>query len=241
MRTTAKFPLPSIQLHYVRGCSLAEAFYQSVSGPYQLLIVGDPLCQPWAVIPKITVAGVKCRALRVGFVGELSIELHHPRSQSGALWDALLEAGRDLDIKPHGLDALRLLRLEKGHILIGQDTDFDTTPSKLSLDWAVKMDKPWFVGKLALQRIGTTTMLQRLVPILFDGKAPFEGAALSSEGQQVGFLTSARFSPTLERVVALGWVRKVGDRFPQQVMAEGTSGTVMDHAFYDPKGEKLRA
>jgi hypothetical protein len=55
----AKFPLPSIQLHYARGCSLAEAFYQSVSGPYQLLIVGDPLCQPWAAIPKITVAGVK--------------------------------------------------------------------------------------------------------------------------------------------------------------------------------------
>ena len=48
-----------MQLHYVRGCSLAEAFYQSVSGPYQLLIVGDPLCQPWATIPKITVAGVK--------------------------------------------------------------------------------------------------------------------------------------------------------------------------------------
>jgi uncharacterized protein (TIGR03790 family) len=55
----AKFPLASIQLHYVRGCSLAEAFYQSVSGPYQLLIVGDPLCQPWAAIPKIFVAGVK--------------------------------------------------------------------------------------------------------------------------------------------------------------------------------------
>jgi hypothetical protein len=54
----AKFPLPSIQLHYVRGCSLAEAFYQSISGPYQLLIVGDPLCQPWAAIPKINVAGV---------------------------------------------------------------------------------------------------------------------------------------------------------------------------------------
>jgi hypothetical protein len=55
----AKFPLPSLQLHYVRGCSLAEAFYQSVSGPYQLLIVGDPLCQPWAAIPKIAIGGVK--------------------------------------------------------------------------------------------------------------------------------------------------------------------------------------
>jgi hypothetical protein len=55
----AKFPLPSLHLHYVRGCSLAEAFYQSVSGPYQLLIVGDPLCQPWAAFPNISVEGVK--------------------------------------------------------------------------------------------------------------------------------------------------------------------------------------
>jgi hypothetical protein len=55
----AKFPLASMQLHYVRGCSLAEAFYQSVTCPYQLLIVGDPLCQPWAAIPTITLGGVK--------------------------------------------------------------------------------------------------------------------------------------------------------------------------------------
>ena len=55
----AKFPLPSLQLHYARGCSLAESFYQSISGPYQLLIVGDPLCQPWAAIPKALVTGIK--------------------------------------------------------------------------------------------------------------------------------------------------------------------------------------
>jgi uncharacterized protein (TIGR03790 family) len=54
----AKFPLPSLQLHYARGCSLAESFYQSVSGPYQLLIVGDPLCQPWATFPGVTVTGI---------------------------------------------------------------------------------------------------------------------------------------------------------------------------------------
>jgi hypothetical protein len=54
-----KFPLPSLQLHYARGASLAEAFYQSVSCPYQLLVVGDPLCQPWAVAPTVTVKGIK--------------------------------------------------------------------------------------------------------------------------------------------------------------------------------------
>lgn len=54
----SKFPLPSLHLHYVRGSSLAEAFYQSIAGPYQLLIVGDPLCQPWAKFPTVTVKGV---------------------------------------------------------------------------------------------------------------------------------------------------------------------------------------
>ncbi|GAG96468.1 unnamed protein product, partial [marine sediment metagenome] len=54
----AKFPLPSIHVHYARGCSLAEAFYQSVTGPFQLLVVGDPLCRPWAAIPKVKVKGV---------------------------------------------------------------------------------------------------------------------------------------------------------------------------------------
>ena len=54
-----KFPAPDIQVHYGRGCSLAEAFYQSVWEPYQLLIVGDPLCRPWAKIPDVKVSGVE--------------------------------------------------------------------------------------------------------------------------------------------------------------------------------------
>ena len=59
MSIQAKFPLPFMHVHYARGCSLAEAFYQSVQGPYQLLIVGDPLCQPWAKIPRVSVTGVR--------------------------------------------------------------------------------------------------------------------------------------------------------------------------------------
>lgn len=55
----AKFPLPSLHVHYVQGCSLAESFYQSITAPYQLLIVGDPLCQPWASFPTVSVAGVE--------------------------------------------------------------------------------------------------------------------------------------------------------------------------------------
>ena len=54
-----KFPHPRLHVHYAKGCSVAESFYQSVLSPYQLLIVGDPLCQPWAVPPRVTVQGIK--------------------------------------------------------------------------------------------------------------------------------------------------------------------------------------
>jgi hypothetical protein len=55
----AKFPTPQIHVHYARGCSLAEAFYQSVAAPFQLLIVGDPLCRPWAKIPQLELSGIQ--------------------------------------------------------------------------------------------------------------------------------------------------------------------------------------
>jgi hypothetical protein len=63
-----KFPSPFLHVHYARGCSLAEAFYQSVAGPYQLLIVGDPLCRPWADPPRVSLAGVEAGATVTGTV-----------------------------------------------------------------------------------------------------------------------------------------------------------------------------
>jgi hypothetical protein len=64
----AKFPSPDLHVHYARGCSLAESFYRSVSAPGQLLIIGDPLCQPWAVAPKVQVDGVATAAPLKGSV-----------------------------------------------------------------------------------------------------------------------------------------------------------------------------
>jgi len=64
----AKFPLATIHVHYARGCTLAEAFYQSVYGPYQLLIVGDPLCRPWANIPEVALEGVQAGATVKGTI-----------------------------------------------------------------------------------------------------------------------------------------------------------------------------
>jgi sarcosine oxidase subunit alpha len=65
---------------------------------------------------------------------------------------ALLDAGRDLGIRAHGLQALFGLRLEKGHVIVGMDTELDTTPRRLGMDWAARMEKPFFIGRAALER-----------------------------------------------------------------------------------------
>ncbi len=198
---------------------------------------------PYARLRDIEVAGVRCRALRAGFLGELSYELHHPSSHSGELWDTLLAEGAEMGIHPHGLDTLLMLRLEKGHIIVGQDTDFDTTPEKVGLDWVVKMEKPDFIGKVALTRMSEMALQQKLVPISFAGsKAPAEGETLLLEGSHIGHLTSAWYSPVLKHGIGLGWVRRRHGNFPSHVTTStGSVGTVVSGAFYDPKGVKLRA
>ncbi|MBM4187011.1 MAG: hypothetical protein FJ206_06830 [Gemmatimonadetes bacterium] len=205
----------------------------------------DAKAIPYGGLASVSVAGIDCLVMRVGFVGELSFELHHPRSHSVALWDALLEAGRPFGIAPHGLEALRLLRLEKAHIIVGQDTDFDSTPHKLGLDWAVKMDKPHFVGRTALERMAAIRPNRMLRGLRFP-EAPADGAQLVASGQRVGYLTSSRFSPSLNLGVALGWIYDDGAGIPETVEAVDGSGrvlrgTVTHGPFYDPQGARLRA
>jgi sarcosine oxidase subunit alpha len=190
---------------------------------------------------ELVVAGVPCRAIRLGFVGELSYELHHPSSRSVVLWDALSEAGVDLGIKPHGLEALRLLRLEKGHVIVGQDTDYDSTPAKLGMNWAVTLSKPHFVGRTALERIGAFPIERRLLSLRFEGDTPPEGTPLSIGRELVGHLTSSRFSPVLGYGIALGWTSRVDGEFPAAVDANGSRGVVVAQPFYDPEGVLVRA
>jgi sarcosine oxidase, subunit alpha len=201
---------------------------------------------PYGGVRELDVAGVRCLALRVGFVGELSVELHHPSAASPALWDALAQAGREWQLVPHGLDALKLLRLEKGHFIVGLDTEFDSTPARVGASWAVRMEKPAFVGRTALARIARLPHERSLLKLSFaGGRAPEEGAQLFAGGAHVGSLTSSRFSPILGKGVALGWVRHPEGVVPEEVIARDTRGEIAGRvtraAFYDPHGERLRA
>ena len=123
------------------------------------------------------VAGVPCHVMRLSFTGEAAFELHHPVDRSVELWRALLDLGADLGIRPHGLQALFGLRLEKGHVIVGMDTELDTTPRRLGMDWAVRMEKPQFIGRAALERTAKLEDHRRWLG-LHDGRpGPDRGSA----------------------------------------------------------------
>ena len=211
-------------------------------------LTDDPIdaeAVPYPGFADVTVAGVACRAIRTGFVGELAFELHHPRRRGPELWTALADVGREWDLVPHGLDALELLRLEKGHIYLGQDTMPDDTPAKLGMSWAADMSKPWFVGKMALERMATLPLNRRHVGLeLTDGPtdtAELRGEPLLVEGDVVGRVTSAERSIVLGRAIGLGWIRAVDGGFPERlVTGSGAIATVVPTPFYDPEGGRVR-
>jgi sarcosine oxidase subunit alpha len=199
-----------------------------------------PEALPHLAHADIDVAGVPCHAMRVGFVGEVSFELHHPRARGPELWDALLDAGRDLGIRPHGLDALDVLRLEKGHVYLGQDTLPDDHPWKLGLGWAVAIDKGDFVGRVALERMRARPVERHLFGLAFDA-APRRGSPLSFDGRIVGRVTSCATSPALGRAIGLGWIRAIDGVFPERLRAGDVDAKIAERPFYDPEGARLRA
>jgi sarcosine oxidase, subunit alpha len=195
-----------------------------------------------------TVAGVPCLILRIGFVGEVGYEIHFAAAFGEHVWDALMEAGRAHGIKPFGLEPQRILRLQKMHILVGQDTDSESTPFGAAMPWIVKLDKDAdFIGKWALEHYAQEEPATRLVGFtLGDGYVPTEGAVIvDAVGAPAGQVTSARFSPVLDRVIGMAWVPSPLARDGAQVTISDQGRTVSAHIqtrpFYDPEGEVLRS
>ena len=166
---------------------------------------------PYLAVRELTIAGIAVRAMRVGFVAQMAYELHAPADSMGALWDALMDAGGELGIRPFGVEAQRLLRLEKGHIIVGQDTDGLTTPFEAGCGWAVKMDKPFFIGQRSLRIIQKQPLRQRLVGFELEGgdSAPkvLECHLAIDEGNIAGRVTSVAWSPTLSKHIGLAMLR----------------------------------
>ena len=164
------------------------------------------------------------------------------------MWDALLDAGAEFGIRPFGLEPQRILRLQKMHILVGQDTDSESTPFGAAMPWIVKLDKEQdFIGKWALEHYEQEPPATSLVGFtMTDGYVPTEGAVVTDgAGTPAGQVTSSRYSPVLDRVIGMAWVPAALARDGAQITIsdEGrtTHGLVQTKPFYDPDGEVLRS
>jgi sarcosine oxidase subunit alpha len=183
---------------------------------------------------------VQCLALRIGFVGELGYELHCAATLAEPLWDALVAAGAT----PFGLEPQRVLRLEKAHVIVGQDTDSESNLISAGMPWIVKLEKDDFVGKWAVQHVQERGVVERLVGFTMD-KLPKEGAQVVENGKPAGRVTSARVSERVGRVIGLAWVKpeRAEDGTTIQIRVDGSlyPATVTLAPFYDPEGALLRS
>jgi sarcosine oxidase subunit alpha len=195
------------------------------------------------------IAGVDdCVLWRIGFTGELSYELHVPASYGLHVWERLLDSGAGLGAAPFGVGAQRILRLEKGHLIVGQDTDGLTKAFSAGLGWAVKLDKDDFAGQpeLAWQyEEGSGLQLVGLRP-LDESVLPEEASQIVDAGRIAGRITSSRLSPTLRRPICLAQVEarlaepgtEVTVRLPSGRLIQAR---VTEHlAHVDPDGGRMR-
>ena len=192
------------------------------------------------------VAGVRALILRIGFVGELGYEIHFPSPYGEHLWDAILEQGADLGVKPFGLEPQRILRLEKMHILIGQDTDSESNAFEASMPWIVKLDKDDFVGKWSLEHVQERGFREQLVGFeMANGVVPPEGGQVVVGGRPGGRVTSSRWSSHLGRAIGMAWVPPDLAEEDAEIAIKVDAGVekarVRLRPFFDPDGERLRS
>ncbi len=229
----------------------------NVAGPHSRELVGrlveglDLASEAFGYmnVRSATVAGVAdCVLWRIGFTGELSYEIHVPAAYGLHVWERLMAAGEDLGVTPFGVEAQRILRLEKGHAIVGQDTDGLTQGFSAGLGDLIKLDKPDFAGKpeLAWQHErGGHPRLVGLRPVDPTIVPPEASQILDRDGSIAGRITSSRMSPTLGRAICLGQLEpdlaeigtRVTVRHPdgRDVVAE-----VTDPVHVDPEGARQR-
>lgn len=194
--------------------------------------------------------GTPLRIVRASFSGELSYEVNFPASKAEMMCRRFIEAGRSFDAQPYGVEALQILRVEKGLIHVGGDTDGETYPADIGIGRAVARKPSDFVGRRSLSRPAALDPGRRqligLVPR--DGKTPLPaGAHITDDpppSRSQGFVTSSCFSTTLGHPIALARLvrgrERVGERVKLFNMGRFIDAQVVSLPFLDPQGARLR-
>jgi aminomethyltransferase len=164
-------------------------------------------------VGEFSLLGIKCLVSRTGYTGEDGVEIVCPANSADKIWSALRSKG----VRPCGLGARDILRLEAGMCLYGHDLDEDTTPAEADLMKFVAMDKT-FIGRDAIEEQLRNGVRRKRVGLkLFSRTTPREGAIVVGNGQPIGKVTSGVFSPHLNTAIAMAYVETEWAKIGQQV------------------------
>ncbi|HXX72282.1 MAG TPA: aminomethyltransferase family protein, partial [Candidatus Acidoferrales bacterium] len=201
---------------------------------------------PYMSCSRANVADVPAFMLRIGFVGEVGWELHFPAEYAEYLWGRLMAEGKIYGIKPVGVEAMRRLSLDKRHLWPTLDTDAASDALEAGLGWAVRFEKPDFVGKHYLFKTKKAGLRQQFIGFVMNGEAEAEtGDVIMLQGKIVGRVTTAGFSYSLKKHVGLAWVPADLGR-PHSTVSIVHEGRTVDAEvasgpFYDPEGWRMKS
>jgi aminomethyltransferase len=195
--------------------------------PYYFF-AGIGTCGTWGIVS------------RTGYTGEDGVELIVPSEKVVELWQKVVEAGTPAGLRPCGLGARDTLRLEAGMALYGHELNEETDPFMAGLDFAVKLDKPDFIGKRALvdaKKAMHARLSRRRVGLELEGKRIARAGFLVFKGDsKVGFVTSGTFSPTLAKSIAMAYVQpdvaELGFELAVDIRGQAVPARVVKLPFY---------
>ena len=202
---------------------------------------------PWLSGRWIDVGLAPSLALRVNYVGELGWELHHPIEYQNHIFDALMEAGRDLGLAPFGIRAMDSMRLEKSYRMVGTELSVEYAALESALGRFVHLNKADFIGRDALQRWMEQGFSNRLVTLEVHDVTDADALGnnpLFVGGEVVGRATGGNYGFRVGKSLALAMVRpelaEVGTTVEMDILGTMHRATVIPESPYDPENVRLR-
>ncbi len=201
---------------------------------------------PFVTSKEIFVGRVKCRVNRMNYVGELGYEIFHPIESQIAVFQTLMEAGAEFELKMFGMHAMDSMRLEKGYMAWKSEMNVHHSPLETNLAWAVKWDKD-FIGKAALEKIKAEGVKQQLVCMVVDAEDsdPWGYNPIFNGQEQVGMTSSGGYGHRVEKSIAFGYVppdlTAPGTQLTVEILGDQRPAEVVAMPLYDPTNEKMKA
>jgi dimethylglycine dehydrogenase len=205
---------------------------------------------PWLSGKEISVGHVSAHALRVNFVGELGWEFHHPIEQQIALFDLLMEAGKEFGIRPYGIKTMSSLSIEKSYRLVPRELSIEYNAYESALDRFVHPNKGQFIGRDAVVEAKQKGLNWNFVTMEVHGVTDGDSDARGSEplyhkGQLIGRATNGGFGFRVNKSLALGMVHPqhaaIGTELEIKILGKLFKATVIPESPYDPDNKALRA